>query len=579
MKIIVNLIAICFSPFFLCLGQSPINPPNVILIMADDQGYGDVSFNGNPILKTPYLDSLAMESVRFTDFHVAPMCTPTRGQLITGLDAMRNGATAVCQGRSMILPDIKIMPEYFKEKGYATGMFGKWHLGDSYPYRPRFRGFDEVLSFRAWGITSLADYWGNDYFDPVLMKNGIDTKYRGYCTDIFFQEAMKFMANSIKSNKPFFVYIPTNTPHVPEIVSEYYSHPYDSEYQNKKLPKEFYGMISNIDENLGALNQFLEINNLKDNTILIYLSDNGTQNVIAKGIFNAQMRDHKTSVYEGGHRVPLFIRWKDGQLKHNIDITALTQVQDLLPTLIDFCQLEKAERQLDGLSLSPLLKGHNNKIPSRICVSQYRVSGEKWDNAVVMMDKWRLVKNSELYNVQEDPSQKDNLYTKYPNIAKQMTDYYDDWHYAVQKEYVKIRPIIVGSANINTLTLYASDWQGGYCDNRQGLIRADTNGYWDLDIATSGKYEIELRRWPEESNKPIVESFNGIDKKGAINAVEAKITIADYNETKAVGPNDKVIKFLVMLDAGKTTLQSFYIDPNDKEICGAMYVKISKISI
>ena len=162
------------------------SPPNIIILITDDQGYGDLSCHGNPDLKTPHLDQLYAASVRFTDFHVAPMCTPTRGQLMTGQDAMRNGATAVCQGRSMVRNEVKMMPQYFVENGYATGLFGKWHLGDSNPHRPRFRGFQEVVSFRAWGITSLADYWGNTYFDPVLMHNGEDKKHNGYCINCEF---------------------------------------------------------------------------------------------------------------------------------------------------------------------------------------------------------------------------------------------------------------------------------------------------------------------------------------------------------------------------------------------------------
>ena len=165
--------------------------PNVLFILADDLGWGDLSLHGSPI-RTPVIDRLACDGVELKQHYVCPMCTPTRGQLLTGMDAMRNGATAVCQGRSMMRNGLKIMPQYFAEGGYLTGMFGTWHLGDSYPHRPQDRGFQEVLRHRAWGITSLADYWGNDYFDPVLERNSKDTPYKGYCTDIYFNEAMKF---------------------------------------------------------------------------------------------------------------------------------------------------------------------------------------------------------------------------------------------------------------------------------------------------------------------------------------------------------------------------------------------------
>ena len=215
--------------------------PNVIILLTDDQGYGDISAHGNPVLKTPEIDKLREQSARFTDFHVAPMCTPTRGELMTGMDAMHNGATAVCQGRSMIRNDIKIMPQYFKDAGYATGLFGKWHLGDSYPHRPRFRGFDEVLSFRAWGITSLADVWMNDYFDPTLMVNGVDTKFEGYCTDIFFDKAMAWMETCQKRDQPFFLYLPTNTPHSPRKVANAYSDPYKGKHEGKLIPENSMG--------------------------------------------------------------------------------------------------------------------------------------------------------------------------------------------------------------------------------------------------------------------------------------------------------------------------------------------------
>ena len=194
------------------------NRPNVLLIITDDQGYGDIGAHGHPFLKTPNMDKLHAESVRFTDFHVAPMCSPTRGQLMTGVDAMKNGSTAVCQGRSMVREEIPMLPKYFADEGYATGIFGKWHLGDSYPHRPQDRGFQEVLSFRAWGLPSLASNWKNifpppgsdSYTDPVLEHNGVDTPYRGFSGDIWFTEAMKFMEKCKQENKPFFVYLPDN---------------------------------------------------------------------------------------------------------------------------------------------------------------------------------------------------------------------------------------------------------------------------------------------------------------------------------------------------------------------------------
>jgi arylsulfatase A-like enzyme len=198
--------------------NNPKNKPNVLIVLTDDQGYGDLSCHGNPILKTPNLDALHQQSIHFTDFHVAPMCTPTRGQLLTGRDAMANGATFVCMGRSMMRNDLPTMADVFAANGYHTGHFGKWHLGDSYPHRPQDRGFQETINHGAWGITSIADYYGNDYWDDTYRHNYQLEEYKGYCTDVWFDEAMDYMKVRHANNEPFFVYLPTNCPHSPHWV-------------------------------------------------------------------------------------------------------------------------------------------------------------------------------------------------------------------------------------------------------------------------------------------------------------------------------------------------------------------------
>jgi len=410
--------------------KEPVKP-NVILVLTDDQGYGDLGIHGNPIIKTPVMDELYNESVRFTDFHVMPMCSPTRGQLLTGRDAMKNGCTAVCEGRSLVHPEIPTMANFFTNSGYATGHFGKWHMGDSYPFRPQDRGFQETLHFRAWGITSLADYWCNDYFDPMLVHNNEEKRYTGYCIDIFFNEAMKWMEKCQSDGKPFFTYLATNTPHIPEVVGNEYSEPYQEigNYNGKEIPFDFYGMITNIDDNLGRLEQFLKDKGLRDNIIFIFMTDNGTQNKMAESIFNAGMRDRKTSIYEGGHRVPCFIRWPEGKLNYGTDVDKLTVVQDILPTLIEMCDLKSEKAQFDGLSLDKILKDKKAELNDRKLVIQYRFKGKdgKWDNTVVLWNKWRLTATDELYDISNDPHQDINVANKYPEIVKEMSDHYDNW--------------------------------------------------------------------------------------------------------------------------------------------------------
>jgi arylsulfatase len=560
----------------------PTEKPNVILIMTDDQGYGDISAHGSPVLKTPEIDKLHASSVRFTDFHVSPMCTPTRGQLMTGIDAMRNGATAVCQGRSMVRREFKMMPQYFADAGYATGLFGKWHLGDSYPHRPRFRGFQEVLSFRAWGLTSLADHWKNHtgpYFDPVLMHNGVDRKYSGYCTDIFFDEAMNWIEKCADQKKPFFVYLPTNTPHVPDIVAEKYSKPYAGKYKGRRIPDAFYGMIANIDENIGKLEAFLKERGLRDNTILIFLSDNGTQSTNASNLYNAGMRAKKTSVFDGGHRVPLFVRWMDGKLQHGRDLTELTTVQDLLPTLMELCGLEADPSVLDGTSLAGLLKGTRQTLPDRMVVTQYKSGCQKWNSAVVMHGKWRLIGGNKLYNMADDPHQDRNVSEQFPEIARAMNTHYDQWFAEARPQFEKHRYITIGSREANPVTLYASDWQGGYCDNIANLKKADTVGFWDLIVERAGTYELELRRWPKESEKTFTEGFEGPADKGrsARPIVAANLRVADGNYTLDVAEDSLYATFNIKLPEGKVQLHTALLDARERTLCSAMYVDVNRL--
>ncbi|MEA2068259.1 MAG: sulfatase-like hydrolase/transferase, partial [Verrucomicrobiota bacterium] len=570
------------ATLLLMLSMTPVvfaMKPNVILILTDDQGYGDLSAHGNPVIKTPKMDKLRAESVRLTDFHVAPMCTPTRGQLMSGMDAMRNGATAVCQGRSMMRGDIKIMPQFFAEAGYATGLFGKWHLGDSYPHRPRFRGFQEVLSFRAWGITSLADYWNNGYFDPMLMHNGVDKKYPGYCTDIFFNEAMKWVEKCLSDQKPFFLYLPTNTPHVPEVVGKNFSTPYIGMHGDTSIPSDFYGMIANIDENLGRLESFLKEKGIRNNTILIFMSDNGTQNERAQTIFNAGMRERKRSVFEGGHRVHCFVRWIDGKLQQGRDITELTEVQDLLPTLAGFCGLNTEGATLDGTSLSSLLKGTEETLADRMCVIQYRVSGQKWNSSAVLWNQWRLVGEKELFNIENDPHQDKNIYDEFPEVAKKMTDHYNEWYAEAKQLYDRKRFIVVGSPKNNPSILYASDWQGSYCDNRGGLKKADGTGYWDLIVEQAGIYEIALRRWPKESNKTFTEGYEGpADQGGSARPITvANVEIAGGNYTLDIPAGATHVTFNVRLPKGKTRLATALMNAKELTLCSAMYVYVRRL--
>ncbi|HIK90637.1 MAG TPA: N-acetylgalactosamine 6-sulfate sulfatase (GALNS), partial [Planctomycetes bacterium] len=414
--------------------------PNVILIMTDDQGYGDLSCHGNPTLRTPNLDRLYAESVRFSDFHVAPFCTPTRAALMTGRYPARTGAYRTSSGRTSLHPREKTLGDLFTRNGYATGMFGKWHLGDTASSRPMDKGFEQSVWHRCGGVTQISDYWTNDYFDDTYLVGDRQKQFSGYCTDVWFDEALKFMtsvAADAGGSKPFFVYLPTNAPHGPFLVADKWKKPFlDMGMNNKRA--SFKGMVANFDWNLGRLLDFLKQESLADDTIVLFMTDNGT----AAGpefdnggrIYgwptdpaeNANMRGGKSSAYDGGHRVPLFVRWPAGQLGPSREIDTLTAHFDITPTLMELCSLERPESwpPLDGRSLVPLLKNANEAWSPRTLHTQmhggngYRKPGDPWEIGAAMTERWRLVEGKELYDIVADPSQKNDIFAQHPDVVR-----------------------------------------------------------------------------------------------------------------------------------------------------------------
>ena len=548
--------------------------PNVILVMTDDQGYGDLACHGNPILKTPFQDKLFRESVRLADFHVSPCCTPTRASLMTGNDAVRTGAWGTTWGRSLPRRDHVTMADAFRAGGYRTGFFGKWHLGDNYPFRPEDRGFQEVLRHGGGGVGQTPDYWGNDYFDDTYYHNGTPERHAGYCTDVWFDNAMQFIERN--KDRPFFCYLPTNAPHGPYLVAEKYKEPYAG---NPKVPNAaFYGMIANIDENMGRLMAKLKDLGLESNTILIFMTDNGTSAGFRGGKgYNSGMRGAKGSNYEGGHRVPCFIRWPEKGLKGGRDIGELTAHIDLLPTLIELCDLEVPQAaKFDGISLAPLLTGQAQKLAERSVIIQYSQTTtppRKWQSAV-LRSQWRLVHGKELYDVRADPGQKTNVAGKHPQILKGLRTDYEKWWTEVSKRFGETCDIVVGSGHENPVSLTAFDWHTSTPWN-QGHVRAGArkNGFWAIDVERNGTYEIALRRWPRELDKPITAVIPG---GKALPVQQARLTIADFDKTQEVSKDACTSLFEVELKAGKTRLQTWFTDQNDNALCGAYYVYVRR---
>ena len=583
-------------------------PPNVIVLITDDQGYGELSAHGNPVLKTPHLDRLHAESVRFSDFHVAPMCTPTRGQLLTGLDAFRNGAMNVSSGRTLLRRELPTMPQLFARTGYATAIFGKWHLGDAAPYRPEDRGFTETLWFPSSHIGAVPDFWNNDYFDDTYIHNGRRQAYRGYTTDVFFREAMAWMQARAAEQKPFFCYLPTAAPHGPHFVPTQYREAAQREFDRVKdtLPKlppgkarelvSYLAMIANIDENVGRLEAFLRESGQREDTIVVFLTDNGS--TFGADYFPAGMKGGKTTLWEGGHRVPCFVRWPKGELRPPGDVAGLTQVQDLLPTLLDLCGVPApASVKFDGINLAPVLRGRAEPPADRMLVINYsRMPGgatratpdnpavPRREGAAVLWQRWRLLEDRELYDLATDPLQERNVIAQHPEVVAKMRAHLDAWWAGVRDQCKEFQPSVIGSDAQNPVMLTACEWADVFVDQQAQVRRgARRNGVWHLEVAQAGTYEFELRRYPPESGLKLTDPAeatkvtDGTLVAGpAFPIAAAKIEIAGHQREAKVDPGAAAVKFRVPLEAGRTTLQTWFLDAGGGEIAGAYYVQVTR---
>jgi arylsulfatase A-like enzyme len=489
------------------LAADAVNKPNVLIVMTDDQGLGDFSFSGNPVLKTPNFDAFARQSVRLADFHVCPMCSPTRGQLMTGLAALRNGATSVTAGRTFLRPGLPTMPEAFAQAGYATGIFGKWHLGDSYPHRPIDKGFRESVYHLGWGQLLSTPEFDWPLIDGRYFHNGVQQPYRGHCTDFWFDSAMAWMKECHAKGEPFFCYLPTNAPHAPHIELDEYILPYQG-----RGPAGFFGMIAHVDKRFGDLQRFLTDEKLTDDTIVVFMTDNG--GTAGVRTFNAGLRAGKTTYYDGGHRVPCWIRWPTGNLGEPRDVGIPTQNTDLLPTLCELCGIAPpsrpaADEPYCGVSLASLLRGTETTLPDRQFVVQYGQIPAKFDSCVVW-GKWRLVKGEELYNIEADRAQEHNLAASHPDVVKSMRDNYERWWSGLAPTLNDFVPISIGASQQPVVELTSGDWEGIYADN-SGYVReavgGPTGGHWHILVEEAGDYEFTLRRWPEQTKAALGDKY------------------------------------------------------------------------
>jgi len=542
-----------------------------------------MSCHGNPYLDTPNLDRLHDEGISLDDYHVDPYCTPSRAALMTGRYSVRVGAWAVTEGRQLLNTDEVTMADVFAASGYRTGMFGKWHLGDPYPYAPRYRGFQDTVHHLAGGVDEIGNPVGNDYFDDTYYRNGVPEKFEGYCTDVFFDETLRFIGEG-KTNdfeQPFFIYLPLNAMHGPLTVDPSYSDPFLKMGLSEPRAK-FYGMVQNFDENLGRLLNTLEEWRIDEDTMIIFMGDNGTGNGFdpkTQEGYNAGMRDKKGSVNEGGHRVACFVRWP-GSLSEGRSVDLLTAHIDWLPTLIDLCDLEKPENAVfDGQNIRPLLEGGSKAWKERtLFINRQADQLQMWNPTVspkskypsraVLTERWRLV-NAELYDILADPGQKTDVATQHPEVVATLSAEYEKHYRDVTSHGGEYTPFIVGAPEENPTRFTTRDWHhtdGGVIWKME-LVEDDSlfvNGFWAIDALSDGPYEFRISRYPRDLEKPM-------------GATEARIKVGDTTLSTNVKPSDTHATFKVNLDQGPTVLQTWLTDEKTNNQRGAYYIEVKRL--
>ena len=490
--------------------------PNIIIVMPDDMGFGDLGIKGNPVIRTPNLDRFSKESAELTHFYVSPVCSPTRACLMTGRYNYRTRVVDTFKGRSMMDPDEVTLAEALKKAGYTTGIFGKWHLGDNHPLRAQDQGFDEVLVHRGGGLAQPSEPIANQrrYTDPILIHNGKQVQTKGYCTDIYFDAAIDFMTQAKNEEKPFLAYIPPNAPHgpyhdVPEELLEYYQSidldPVllsDTSDRHRDTVARVFAMIENIDQNMGKLDHFLEKKGLKKNTIVLFFTDNGPNTKRYVGPF----REKKSDVHEGGIRTCFYARWP-GRFPEGHRNDRIAAHIDIMPTLLEATGVQlPANHLFDGRSVLPLLQTKNTPWSDRTLILQTH-RGDRpipEHHTAIRSQHWKLVHptgfgNSampakipfELYKIMDDPGEQTNVAASFPEEVTKLRDAYAQWLAKVSStrpdNYQPPR-ISIGSPKEPVTDLSIQDWRVPPDATGWGM-----RGEWHVNVLQSGPYDLAVR--------------------------------------------------------------------------------------
>lgn len=556
-------------------------PPNVLLVITDDQGYGDLGCHGNPILKTPQIDRLALQAVECTHFYVCPVCAPTRSALLTGRYNYRTQAIDTFAGRALMRPDEVTLAQMLGAAGYRCSLFGKWHLGDNYPLRPQDRGFHEVLMLRGGGIGQPSDPPGSSYYKPILERNGVLASYDRYCSDLFTDATIDFIGRS--KDKPFFAYLAFNCPHLPMQAPEAETAAYTTldltpsafpkigrTYNARAMKPEdlakAYGMIANIDANLGRLFAKLDEWKLAENTIVIFLTDNGP----GPARWVSGLRAAKGSVYEGGIRVPFFIRWPAGGLVGGRKVDPACAHIDIVPTLLAACGVAPPpDRKIDGVSLLPLLRGEATDLPERTLFVQWHRGDvpEKYRAFAARGPRYKLVQAAgaqagampsplkfELFDIPADPYEERDLAADKADVVARLKQQYEAWFDDVGKPhgYAPVR-IQLGTPHENPTRLTRQDWRG---PRALEWTKPNSLGHWEVTVAREGTFDVTLRFSAAPELRKAGFRLAGTTAEGELRANTETITFGRLKLRKgdarleawaergeiAVGPTDVTVK-------------------------------------
>jgi len=549
--------------------------PNIIIIITDDQGYGDIGFNNNSQILTSNLDLLASQSIRFNNFYVSPVCAPTRSSLLTGRYSLRTGVTDTYNGGAMMSTDELTLSEILRENNYNTGIFGKWHLGDSYPFRPTDQGFNESLIHLSGGIGQVGDftnyYAGNrSYFDPILWHNNEQKKYDGYCSDIFTDEALKFIESN-KSNQ-FFCYLSFNAPHTPlQLPEKYYDLYKDLDpsliYEDEKIKmskkdindaKKIYGMITNIDHNVGKLIKKLKELKIDKNTILIFMTDNGAQ----QKRYASNLRGLKGKVYEGGIKVPFYLKFPKIHGNNGKDINSLSAHIDVLPSLLNLCDIEiPKEKKIDGKNFL------NKSLEERSFFSYWsRKSPELYQNMSLNKGKYKLVGNTnydspiesfELFDIDRDPYEIENLIDNKKELANEMKIEMDNiYNELINSNNIINKPrIIIGSEFENPSFLNRNDASG-----QRGIwAQNEIFGFWRTKVY-KGKYNFRFK-------------FNNLNLTSGQMVIEIGSQV--FSKKVETDENGYVLMENIHLNEGEFDITPFF--RNERKNILPFWVEINKL--